>query len=117
MSLTTQVDGEPASPEEVAQAAGLIYVSDDRPGIRRVRRGRGFSYVKPDGSAVPAVARERIGALAIPPAWTDVWIATSPRGHIQATGRDARGRKQYRYHDRWREVRDAITSTPARVRR
>lgn len=107
MTATLQIDCETSDPEAVAEAAGLLYVSDARPGIRRVRRGRGFSYVKPDGTPVTGAARERIESLVIPPAWTDVWISTSPRGHIQATGRDARGRKQYRYHDRWREVRDA----------
>ena len=94
-------------PEAVARAAGLRYVRDDRPGIVRRRRGRGFSYTRPDGTAVTGSARDRIDALAIPPAWTDVWISTDPLGHIQATGRDAKGRKQYRYHARWREVRDA----------
>jgi DNA topoisomerase-1 len=96
-----------ADPEEVAEAAGLLYDTDSRPGIRRRRRGRGFSYVRPDGDPVSDRDRRRIDALVIPPAWTDVWISPSPRGHIQATGRDQRGRKQYRYHDRWREVRDA----------
>jgi DNA topoisomerase I len=90
-----------------AQLAGLRYTSDEQPGIRRLRRGRGFRYVDRDGVAVRD-DRElgRIRRLAIPPAWTDVWISPSPLGHIQATGRDARGRKQYRYHERWREVRD-----------
>src|ERR671934_2268073 len=77
------------------------------PGIRRVRRGRGFSYHEEDGT--PVADREvlgRIRALAIPPAWSDVWICPHPRGHIQATGIDAAGRKQYRYHDAWRERRD-----------
>jgi DNA topoisomerase IB len=78
------------------------------PGIRRVRRGRGFSYVHPDGSKVtdPEVL-DRIAALVIPPAWTDVWICQHPRGHIQALGTDAAGRRQYRYHDDWRVQRDA----------
>ncbi|MEA2645141.1 MAG: topoisomerase, partial [Chloroflexota bacterium] len=91
-----------------ATAAGLRFVSDRTPGVRRLRAGKGFRYVDPDGRAVRG--REelaRIAALVIPPAWTDVWICPHPRGHIQATGRDARGRKQYRYHERWREVRDA----------
>ncbi|HEX2027081.1 MAG TPA: hypothetical protein VHF25_03690 [Nitriliruptorales bacterium] len=97
-------DGPVAS----AEIAGLVYVSDDQPGITRRRRGRGFSYHHPDGVLVrDQVRRERIEELAIPPAWTDVWICRDPHGHIQATGRDDRGRKQYRYHDRWREVRDA----------
>ena len=90
-----------------AAEAGLRYVSDAEPGIGRVRRGRGWSYVRAGGRApVGAAERRRIEALAIPPAWTDVWICADPDGHIQATGRDARGRKQYRYHDRWRATRD-----------
>ena len=97
----------PVAPEESAQAAGLRYVSDTQPGIRRQCAGRGFCYRGIDGRPIrdPAVVR-RIKALAIPPAWTDVWICPRPDGHMQATGRDARGRKQYRYHPRWRAVRD-----------
>lgn len=76
------------------------------PGISRRRRGRGFSYVGPDGTAVSAEGRRRIEALAIPPAWTDVWICPWPNGHIQAVGTDAAGRRQYRYHDEWRLHRD-----------
>jgi DNA topoisomerase I len=88
--------------------AGLRYVSDTSAGIRRRGSGRGFTYVSPDGSIVrDAADLKRIRALAIPPAYSDVWICPSSRGHIQATGRDARGRKQYRYHDEWRIVRDA----------
>jgi len=87
--------------------AGLRYVSDEGPGIRRRRAGRGFSYLGSDGRRL----RDRgtlawIRSLAIPPAWTDVWISPIRHGHLLATGRDARGRKQYRYHPRWREVRD-----------
>ena len=93
--------------EVAARAAGLRYVSDARPGIRRVRRGKGFSYVGPDGTPVSADERRRIEGLAIPPAWTDVWICPRPDGHVQATGRDAKGRKQHRYHPDWRRVRDA----------
>ncbi|MGE3268340.1 MAG: DNA topoisomerase IB [Chloroflexota bacterium] len=94
-------------PAASAREAGLRYVSDDRPGIKRRRAGKGFRYVRPDGSPVKdEQTLRRIKGLVIPPAWTDVWIATDPRGHIQATGRDARGRKQYRYHARWRTVRD-----------
>ena len=90
-----------------AQIAGLRYTSDEQPGIRRRGKGRGFTYVDRDGVALrDAGELQRIRRLAIPPAWTDVWISPSPLGHIQATGRDARGRKQYRYHERWREVRD-----------
>ena len=90
-----------------AQAAGLRYSTDARPGISRRRAGRGFSYRRPDGTRVTeAASLARIRALAIPPAWTDVWISMDPAGHLQATGRDARGRKQYRYHARWRTGRD-----------
>lgn len=91
----------------VAEEAGLRYVVDAEPGIRRRRHGRGFSYRDAQGRPVSARDRARIDSLAIPPAWTDVWISPHPLGHLQATGRDARGRKQYRYHDTWREVRDA----------
>jgi DNA topoisomerase-1 len=98
----------PTDPVASAQAAGLHYVSDDRPGIRRQRAGRGFRYLGLDGKPVrhPDALR-RFKALAIPPAWTDVWICPRPDGHLQATGRDAKRRKQYRYHPRWRAVRDA----------
>jgi DNA topoisomerase-1 len=99
--------GAGIEPERSARAAGLRYVSDEQAGITRRRRGRGFQYLAPDGRTIADRAeRARIDSLAIPPAWTDVWICASPKGHIQATGRDARGRKQYRYHPRWREVRD-----------
>ncbi|PYQ64027.1 MAG: DNA topoisomerase I [Acidobacteria bacterium] len=94
-------------PVESARAAGLRYVTDDEPGIRRKKRGKGFTYVDPQGRTVKdEKTLERIRKLAIPPAWTDVWICSRPNGHLQATGRDARGRKQYRYHAEWREVRD-----------
>jgi DNA topoisomerase I len=101
-------DAPPADPIEAAKAAGLRYVSDTAPGIWRKRAGKNFSFVGVDGQPVhdPDQLR-RIKALAIPPAWSHVWICPHPNGHIQATGRDARGRKQYRYHVRWREVRDA----------
>jgi DNA topoisomerase I len=92
--------------------ARLRYVSDTTPGIRRKRAGTGFSYRRPDGTLVhDAETLRRIRALAIPPAWTDVWICTLPNGHLQATGRDAKGRKQYRYHPRWRAVRDETKYT------
>jgi len=95
------------NPREAAKEAGLRYSSDDRPGIRRRRRGRGFQYLDAHGRTITdREERARIDALAVPPAWTDVWICPSPNGHLQATGRDARGRKQYRYHPRWRELRD-----------
>jgi DNA topoisomerase-1 len=92
---------------EAASAARLRYVSDQTPGIQRRRAGSGFTYIDPDGKPIrDADTLARIGALAIPPAWSDVWICPHSNGHIQAVGRDARGRKQYRYHARWREVRD-----------
>lgn len=96
-----------AEPVESAREAGLRHVTDAEPGIRRARRGSGFKYTAPDGSEITDEATlARIRSIVIPPAWRDVWISPTPRGHIQATGRDARGRKQYRYHPRWREVRD-----------
>lgn len=94
-------------PVESAQAAGLRYVTDQGPGIRRKRVRKGFAYVRADGSPVRDEAElKRIKSLAIPPAYEDVWISPIPNGHLQATARDARGRKQYRYHKKWREVRD-----------
>lgn len=90
-----------------ARSAGLRYIGDDLPGIRRVAKGTGFGYLGIDGKRVSDPATlERIRALAIPPAYRDVWISPLANGHIQATARDARGRKQYRYHAKWREVRD-----------
>jgi Bacterial DNA topoisomerase IB, N-terminal domain/Eukaryotic DNA topoisomerase I, catalytic core len=90
------------------KSAGLRYVSDDRPRIRRKKAGSGFTYTRVDGSRLTERdALKRIKALAIPPAWTDVWICPFADGHIQATGRDAKGRKQYRYHARFREVRES----------
>lgn len=90
-----------------AQAAGLRYVTDGEPGIARKRAGRGFAYYGSDGKLIRDRAeRRRIAALAIPPAWTDVWICPDPDGHVTATGRDAKGRKQYRYHPRFRALRD-----------
>lgn len=94
-------------PKTSAREAGLRYTVDTVPGIRRVRRGGALRYIGPEDRVVRSAEQlARIRALVIPPAWTDVWIAVDPRGHLQATGRDARGRKQYRYHPRWREVRD-----------
>ncbi len=95
------------NPQASAEEAGLRYVNDTMPGVRRRRTGKAFSYIGTDGERI--TDPDRIAwfkRLAIPPAWTDVWISPIKRGHIQATGRDARGRKQYRYHPRWREVRD-----------
>ncbi len=92
---------------EMAAAAGLVYVTDAQPGIRRERDGGQFIYLRPDGQRVAQPGQlERIARLAIPPAYEDVWICLHPRGHRQATGRDARGRKQYRYHPEWRTIRD-----------
>jgi len=92
---------------EAAEDAGLRYVSDDQPGFSRKRKGEEFEYFDTKGKPIRDEQRLlRIKRLAIPPAWTDVWICPSPNGHIQATGRDARRRKQYRYHERWREIRD-----------
>jgi DNA topoisomerase-1 len=94
-------------PAASARAAGLRYMSDDLPGIARRRCGQAFRYLRPDGSAVrDRESLGRIRSLAIPPAWREVWICPQDDGHLQATGRDARLRKQYRYHRRWREVRD-----------
>jgi DNA topoisomerase-1 len=92
---------------EEARAAGLRYSSDAKPGLRRQRRGKSFVYLRADGGRIhdPAVLA-RIKRLVIPPAWTEVWISPHADGHIQATGRDARGRKQYRYHPDWRQQRD-----------
>src|SRR5204862_3105349 len=97
------------SPVQSARACGLRYVSGSRPGIRRIRSGEGFCYRGPDGKRIrDRDELLRIRRLVIPPAWTDVWICPDPRGHVQAVGRDARGRKQYRYHPRWRDVRDEV---------
>jgi DNA topoisomerase-1 len=94
-------------PVEVAEEAGLRYVSDDQPGYSRKAKGDDFEYFDMDGKPIRDEQRVlRIKRLAIPPAYTDVWICPSANGHIQAVGRDARGRKQYRYHERWREIRD-----------
>ncbi|MGN6389431.1 MAG: DNA topoisomerase IB [Burkholderiaceae bacterium] len=109
-SLTSHTNGTSAPASEapdVARQAGLRYVTDDKPGIRRISASDGYLYTGPNGEPVdtPDILA-RIKSLAIPPAWTDVWICMKENGHLQATGRDARGRKQYRYHPRWRAVRD-----------
>ena len=94
-------------PEAAAQEAGLRYVSDDQPGYTRKHKGDSFEYFDTEGKPIKDEQRIlRINRLAIPPAYKDVWICPTLNGHIQATGRDDRGRKQYRYHERWREVRD-----------
>jgi DNA topoisomerase-1 len=98
---------DPEAGAAAAKAAGLRYVTDSVPGITRRRAGKSFSYRDPDGHPITPEVLARLRALAIPPAWTGVWICPDPRGHLQATGRDARGRKQYRYHNEWRAIRDA----------
>lgn len=105
MTLSSAVvDGDPVA---AARAVSLNHVDDREPGIRRRKRGKSFQYLSASGRPVrDAATLSRIRALAIPPAWTDVWISPDPDGHIQATGRDARNRKQYRYHARWRSIRD-----------
>src|SRR5437868_14567448 len=96
-----------ADPVEVAEEAGLRYVSDEQPGYTRKRKGKSFQYFDTSGKLIREEARLlRIRRLAIPPAYRQVWICSLPNGHIQATGRDDRGRKQYRYHDRWRSIRN-----------
>jgi DNA topoisomerase-1 len=98
-----------ADPPAAAKAAGLRYVNDSKPGIRREGSPGGFRYVDARGEPIlDEDTLKRIKSLAIPPAWTDVWICPQASGHLQATGRDARGRKQYRYHPKWREVRDDV---------
>jgi DNA topoisomerase I len=105
-------EAKPLSPPDsdslaAARSAGLRYVNDHEPGLRRIRAGKAFRFEHPDGSAVrDEKTLWRIKRLAIPPAWTEVWICPRDDGHLQATGRDARGRKQYRYHADWRAVRD-----------
>ncbi|CAN7341165.1 DNA topoisomerase IB [Massilia sp. LjRoot122] len=102
-------DNPLSDPPAAAKAAGLRYVLDDRPGIRREKQGDGFRYLDAGGDPVTDEATlGRIKSLVIPPAWTDVWICPQANGHLQATGRDARGRKQYRYHPKWRAVRDEV---------
>ena len=100
------LDGDVESVAEI-DAAGLVYVHDDDPGIRRRKAGKGFAYRAPDGKPLTdEKTLDRIRKLVIPPAYTDVWICPDPKGHIQATGRDQKGRKQYRYHPKWRAARD-----------
>ncbi|MEO1637172.1 MAG: DNA topoisomerase IB [Cyanobacteria bacterium J06631_9] len=103
------------SPEKAAAAAGLRYVHDGMPGIARKPWGQGFSYIMPNGDRLPTnppkgssdwKLRDRIEKLAIPPSWSEVWICQDPNGHLQATGRDDKGRKQYRYHPDWRKFRN-----------
>lgn len=96
------------TPEEMASTASLRYVEDGEPGYRRIRRGKGFSYVDEKGEPLPEPDREWIRSLVIPPAWSDVWICADGKGHILATGYDDAGRKQYIYHPRWEEIRDQV---------
>src|SRR5258705_3727032 len=99
--------GVAADSAEAAEEVTLRYVNDERPGYSRRAKGKDFEYLDAEGKAIRDEQRLlRIKRLAIPPAWTEVWICPSANGHIQGTGRDARGRKQYRYHERWREARD-----------
>jgi DNA topoisomerase-1 len=98
----------PSDPRQAAESAGLVYVSDEERGLRRERQGDGFVYLKANGDPVTdEPTLERIRKLAIPPAYEDVWICPRANGHLQATGRDARGRKQYRYHPQFRELRES----------
>jgi DNA topoisomerase IB len=107
-TAASTLTGVAAEAAQMAVRAGLIYVSDAEPGIRRLRAGKGFRYLTPENRRLAASKElQRIARLAIPPAYRDVWISVKPRGHLQATGRDARGRKQYRYHPDWRQVRDS----------
>src|SRR5688500_8801300 len=94
--------------ERSARAAGLRYAADDKPGITRQRRGKAFVFKDPRGRLIrDEKTLARLRGLVLPPAWTDVWISSDPRGHLQATGRDAAGRKQYRYHKDWTAERDS----------
>lgn len=102
------LSGSALEAAQMASQAGLVYVTDTEPGIRRLRAGRGFRYLTPHNRPLAAEhVLRRIASLAIPPAYRDVWISVKARGHLQATGRDARGRKQYRYHADWRVLRDS----------
>jgi DNA topoisomerase IB len=105
--MNLRVSPGPDAAASIALEAGLIYVTDGEPGIRRRRVGKGFRYFTPENHPLDALDElKRIASLAVPPAYRDVWICPRPHGHLQATGRDARGRKQYRYHPNWRQVRD-----------
>lgn len=107
---TTQVNGQnkvTCTPAALAEAADLVYVSDSQPGFQRRRVGRGFTYIDPTGHVVRESAlRDRFQALAIPPAWREVWICPDPDAHLLVTGRDEAGRKQYIYHPRWSTMRN-----------
>lgn len=106
-SITEAPVAKAVDPVQSARLAGLRYVTDSAPGFRRRNRGKRFLYLDLQGEIIrDAEEIRRIDALAIPPAWRDVWICPIPNGHLQAVGRDAKGRKQYRYHSRWRDIRD-----------
>ena len=106
--MATDACENDSDPKETAKDVGLIYVTDARPGITRRRAGHGWAYTNAKGKRITDRDEiDRLNALAIPPAYTDVWICPNPRGHLQATGRDARGRKQYRYHENFRAARDS----------
>src|SRR5918995_6802995 len=106
--LLDQSSSDIVDPKDAAESVGLVYVSDEEPGIRRKKAGKGFVYLRPGGGKVEDEATlKRIRKLATPPAYTDVWICAKANGHIQATGRDAKGRKQYKYHPAFREVRES----------
>jgi DNA topoisomerase-1 len=108
MLLDSTLSETVVDPRDAAESAGLTYVSDEEPGIRRKKAGTGFTYIRPGGGKVEDEATlNRIRKLAVPPAYTDVWICAKANGHIQATGRDAKGRKQYRYHPDFRAVRES----------
>ena len=107
MLRESETIGSPLPNTDIAEIASFTYVNDGDDGITRKRVGKRFSYVLPSGAVLKdGQLKSRIRSLAIPPAWTDVWICTRASGHIQATGRDARGRKQYRYHPDWHKTRD-----------
>ncbi|HEY2165762.1 MAG TPA: DNA topoisomerase IB [Jatrophihabitantaceae bacterium] len=112
--MTTASDAVAALYRDVqrcAQSAGLVYVEDEAPGISRTRRGKGFCYRTANGTLITDIEmKQRLAALAIPPAWRSVWICPDPDGHLLATGEDDRGRKQYIYHPKWRELRDMLNA-------
>ncbi len=111
LDLGERINALYLDPEACAQAAGLRYVLDAEPGVRRLRRGRGFSFVDAQGRPVSKDERTRLLALAVPPAWREVWLSTDADGHLLATGIDDRGRKQYLYNERWREMRELLNFT------
>src|SRR5580765_3054696 len=109
MRLEASKTSQPIRPDDIksARSVGLRYVTDREPGIRRLNGSLGFRFIGPDGRTLRNQAElQRIRALAVPPAWKDVWLCRDGRGHLQATGRAVKGRKQYRYHAQWRTWRD-----------